>query len=328
MTLLIRAVVPSRLTTRVVEAAESMPGTAGVVVFDHASVLPAGDVVEILCVRESVDKLLESLEGMDVAKVGSVSVSEPALVLADKVNEAERATPGEGADAIIWDEVEAHTGEDSKLSWSFLAFLVIALQLAGIGIVTNSTIAIVGAMVVGPEFGPLAGIALGLVNRRWVLAKRSAIALGVGFPVAMVVTAFAAWLSVPLGLLDRTFLQHGSPATDFIYHPGPYSLIVAMLAGAAGMLSLIGQKSAVLVGVFISVTTVPAAGYVAVALALGEPVKAAGSALQLVLNLAGIIISAVAVLVFYHLVTSKGHPGQATPAARRRRAAARRYRGR
>ncbi len=328
MTLLIRAVVPAGLTTRVVNAAQSFPGTAGVVVFDHASVLPPGDVVEILCVRESVDELLDSLEGMDIVTVGSVSVSEPGLVLSDRVNEAEQATPGEGADAIIWDEVEAHTGEDSKLSWSFLAFLVIALQLAGIGIVTNSTIAIVGAMVVGPEFGPLAGIALGLVNRRWALAKSSALALGVGFPVAMAVTAGAAWLSVPLGLVDQSFLQHGSPATEFIYHPGPYSLIVAMLAGAAGMLSLIGRKSAVLVGVFISVTTVPAAGYVAVALALGEPAQAAGSALQLVLNLTGIIISAVAVLAFYHLVTARTHPGQATPAARRRRAATRRYRGR
>ncbi|HET8642513.1 MAG TPA: transglutaminaseTgpA domain-containing protein, partial [Pseudonocardiaceae bacterium] len=39
------------------------------------------------------------------------------------------------------------------------------------------------------------------------------------------------------------------------------ALIVALLAGAAGMLSMTSAKSAALVGVFISVTTVPAAGY-------------------------------------------------------------------
>ena len=89
-----------------------------------------------------------------------------------------------------------------------------------------------------------------------------------------------------------------------------------MLAGAAGMLSLIGRKSAVLVGVFISVTTVPAAGFVAVALVLGEPDKAAGSALQLLVNLAGIIVSAIAVLVFYRLLHAKRRgrtgPGRGT----------------
>ena len=51
--------------------------------------------------------------------------------------------------------------------------------------------------------------------------------------------------------------------TEFIYQPGVLSLIVALLAGAAGMLSLTSSNSAALVGVFISVTTVPAAGYVA-----------------------------------------------------------------
>ncbi|MBW4095733.1 MAG: DUF389 domain-containing protein, partial [Acidobacteria bacterium] len=103
------------------------------------------------------------------------------------------------------------------------------------------------------------------------------------------------------GLVPADFLQHGSPATEFIYHPGPFSFIVALLAGAAGMLSLIGRKSAVLVGVFISVTTVPAAGFVAVALVLGEPAKASGSAIQLLINLAGIVVSSVVVLIAYKL---------------------------
>ncbi|MET3901523.1 putative membrane protein [Paenarthrobacter sp. 4246] len=89
---------------------------------------------------------------------------------------------------------------------------------------------------------------------------------------------------------------------EFIYHPGPYSLIVAALAGAAGMLSMISHRSSALVGVFISVTTVPAAGYVAVAWVLGEYSKAAGSAMQLALNLVGIVTAAAAVLLFYRLI--------------------------
>ncbi len=52
-------------------------------------------------------------------------------------------------------------------------------------------------------------------------------------------------------------------------------------------------------------TTVPAAGFVAVALVLGEYQKAAGSAIQLLLNLVGIVASALAVLIFYRVITRR-----------------------
>jgi len=84
---------------------------------------------------------------------------------------------------------------------------------------------------------------------------------------------------------------------DFIFQVGPISFVVALLAGAAGMLSLVSSKSAALVGVFISVTTVPAAGFAAVAAILGDWDVAAKSALQLVVNLVGIVVAGVLVLV-------------------------------
>ena len=75
------------------------------------------------------------------------------------------------------------------------------------------------------------------------------------------------------------------PLTAFIYQPDTLSWIVAFLAGIAGMLSLTSAKSAALVGVLISVTTVPAAANVALALAFGEIAEARGSAIQLGINL-------------------------------------------
>jgi uncharacterized hydrophobic protein (TIGR00271 family) len=143
-----------------------------------------------------------------------------------------------------------------------------------------------------------------LVRRQWTLGRRAAVALAVGIPVAMLLAALTAWLSIPLGLYPTDALDTGS-AVEFIYHPGPYSLIVAVLAGTAGMLSVISRRSAALIGVFISVTTVPAAGFVAVALVLGEYQKAAGSALQLLVNLVGIVAAAFAVLVFYRLISRR-----------------------
>ena len=300
----LRIFVPETLSDAVVDCSTGELGVAEVSRQRGASVVPPGDVIHVLLARESVEALVEKLHALNVQEQGSISVSMPELVLSDRADKATAAAPGEGADAVIWDEVSRQTGEDSRLTWSYLAFLVLATQLAAIGIVTDSTIAIVGAMAVGPEFGPLAALAVALVQRQWKLGRRAALALGVGFPVAMLAAAFTAWLSVPLGLFPADVLDRGS-AADFIYHPGPYSLIVAVLAGIAGMLSVISRRSAALVGVFISVTTVPAAGFVAVALVLGEFEKAAGSAVQLALNLVGIVVAAVAVLVFYRLITKR-----------------------
>ena len=44
--------------------------------------------------------------------------------------------------------------------------MVLAALIAGAGIVTDSQILIIGAMVVGPEFGPLAGFCVAVVQRR------------------------------------------------------------------------------------------------------------------------------------------------------------------
>ena len=300
----LRICVPEELSAVTLKTCQDHTGTAEAAFFRGASVEPAGDVIEIHIARESVETLLEKLDVLKVQDAGSIVISMPELVLSRRADKAESSAPGDGADALIWDEVTSQTGEDSRLTWSYLAFLVLATQLAAIGIVTNSTIAIVGAMAVGPEFGPLAALAVALARGDWTLGRRAAVALGVGFPVAMLLAALTAWLSVPLGLFPADVLGTGS-AVEFIYHPGPYSLIVAVLAGAAGMLSVISRRSAALIGVFISVTTVPAAGFVAVALVLGEFQKAAGSAFQLLLNLVGIVVAAVAVLLFYRVVSKR-----------------------
>ena len=70
-----------------------------------------------------------------------------------------------------------------------------------------------------------------------------------------------------------------------------------MLAGIAGVLSLTSAKSGALVGVFISVTTVPAAGAIALGLAIGEPGEIGEAAAQLGINLAGILVAALTTLL-------------------------------
>jgi uncharacterized hydrophobic protein (TIGR00271 family) len=224
------------------------------------------------------------------------------MAIGEGVRRAERNAPGDAADAVIWEEVISSTGEDSTLTWVFMAFMVLACLLAAIGVATNSPITIVGAMVVGPEFGPLAGIAVGLRLRRMDAVRRGIIALVVGFAGAIAATAVVAVLWRATGLVNAGDLAH-STRTEYIYQPGWFSLITALVAGAAGMLSLTSAKSAALVGVFISVTTIPAAGNLALALVFGRFYDAAGSALQLVINLTGIVAAG------YLVLLARGHSG-------------------
>ena len=163
--------------------------------------------------------------------------------------------------------------------------------------VTDSPVTLMGAMVVGPEFGPLAAISVGLVRRRWDLVRRASLALAIGFPLAMLITAGGTALGSVTGLFDANAIAGDGHQLDFVYQIGPWSLIVALLAGAAGMLSMTSAKSAALVGVFISVTTVPAAGYASVAAILGEWDRTIESIGQLVINLVGVVLAAAGVLL-------------------------------
>jgi uncharacterized hydrophobic protein (TIGR00271 family) len=292
----IRVISPPVRSDAVRELLLAEPGATHVTVLPGVAVQPVGDVVEADVTRESVDGVLSSLRGLGIDRAGGVTLGTIDTTLSDAADAAEQAAPGDPMDAVIWEEVVARTGEESRLSISFQVFLTIACLLAAIGAITDSSVTVVGAMVLGPEFGPLAAVAVGAVLRRGDLVKRGVVALGVGFPLAMAVTAAASVLFDALGLLSTAALDN-LDQVDFIYKVGPFSFIVALLAGAAGMLALTSAKSASLVGVFISVTTVPAAAFAAVALVEGHYAQALGSAAQLAINVVGIVVAAVAVLV-------------------------------
>jgi uncharacterized hydrophobic protein (TIGR00271 family) len=252
----------------------------------------------VLCdvAREGANAVLEGLRALDLDRTGGIAIEDITVSLSAHAREAADAAPGLGTDAVVWAEIEQKTGEETHLSATYLTFFIVATVIAGIGVLLDQPILIVGAMVVGPEFGPLASLCLGLVRRRRAIVTRSLAALAVGFLVAMAVTVITTWALTGLGLVSKSMLLAERPLTDFIWRPDALSWIVGFLAGIAGMLSLTSAKSGALVGVLISVTTVPAAANAAVALAYGVGDEAAGSAAQLLINLAAIVVAGVLTL--------------------------------
>ncbi|MFH5209996.1 DUF389 domain-containing protein [Antrihabitans sp. NCIMB 15449] len=291
----LRVICPAEDTDAVLTILREHVGVTHLIVSRGAAVQPVGDAVQEDIAREAANDVLAELGKLGLEQSGALTLEPLETVLSDAAVKAEHDAPGDPADAVVWEELLSRTREESTLNGAFLAFLTIACLLAAVGVVTDSPVTIVGAMVVGPEFGPLAALAVSLVRRKYSLARRSMIALLFGFPVAMVATGLATLLGEAIGWIELDSVET-LDQVDFIYKVGPFSLVVALLAGAAGMLALVTAKSAALVGVFISVTTVPAAGFAVVAATNSEWRIALLSTGQLAVNLVGIVVAGVVVL--------------------------------
>ncbi|MFF7164735.1 DUF389 domain-containing protein [Streptomyces sp. NPDC008086] len=302
----LRLITPSDKTDDVVRLIEKTVGTAHVAVLPGAARNPAGDLVLCDVAREAGDELLADLQALGIQERGSIAVENIDLSLSKRADKAEAEAPGEGADAVLWEHLADATHEESTLSATYLAFLTLATMIAACGVVLDNAILIVGAMAVGPEFGPLAGLSTALVQRAPRLALRSLIALVVGFAVAMAVTVGFSSFMDALGQFSKEQLEADRPSTAFVYAPDAFSFIVAVLAGIAGTLSLTSAKSGALVGVAISVTTVPAAANAAVALSYGDTKQTWGSTEQLLLNLLGIVLAGTLTLLAQKWLWGKG----------------------
>jgi uncharacterized hydrophobic protein (TIGR00271 family) len=293
----LRIVAPHEQAEAALECLRGTDSIINVVHLRDAVIKPDGDLILCDVAREDASVVLADLRHLGIDRSGSISVEAPEAHISKAAEEAEKAASGAPSDAVIWEEVTGRTSEESTLSGTFLMFMVLAMLIASVGIFLDSPILIVGAMVVGPEFGPIAGFCVALVQRRGPLAVRSLAALAVGFPVGIAVAVLVVWLLRETGVTPEQFDSSDHGLSRSIANPDFLAFFVAFCAGIAGMLSLTTAKSGALIGVLISVTTIPAAANVAVGLVYGDDRAWHGSLQQLGLNVLAIHLAGVATLV-------------------------------
>lgn len=308
----LRLIVPADRADLVVETLVTDDRATNVVVLPGAARRPAGDVVHCDVTREATSDILAWLKAMGLYDDGSVAIASVDASPSRNARETERAAPGAPDDAVVWDVVVDRGYAEARGSWAFYAFLTLATMIAAVAVITDSAILVVGAMVVGPEFGVVAALALGLALRKRDLASQSLGLLIRGFLIAVALTLVAALAARAVGWIDADDVTAARPLTGFIWRPDKWSAVVAILAGCAGVLSQTAGRSNALVGVFISVTTVPAAGDLALSTALWAPNQIEGSAAQLALNLTGMTCAGVVTLLTQRLmwrstVLRRGH---------------------
>ena len=269
---------------------------AGVInlTIDEASVRsPDGDAIEFDVLQGRANEVIARLRELGVDRRGSITLEPISASISDVATRAQVGRPRFDEFAPVWEEVDARIRSNGRFPPSWYALLVIAGLIAAVGLLTNSQILIVGAMVVGPEYLAIVALAYGVIRRESGLVRKSATALLVGFALAVAAALLLSLVIRAAGLEPRAFELGIRPVSSLINTPDWFSFIVAVLAGLVGVISLTEARTSTLIGVFISVTTIPAAADMGVSLAFGSYQETVGSLEQLLLNV--FVLGAVAV---------------------------------
>jgi uncharacterized hydrophobic protein (TIGR00271 family) len=280
----VRVVSPQELTPRLVTALTGEPGVRNLVVLAGAARRPEGDALNFDLTDESANPVLRQLRRLDLSTRGSVTVSQVNVTLDDPRNATQMRRYARREQIPVWAVVEGTIRANATYPPSFYILLVVAGLIAAVGILTNSQILVVGAMVVGPEYFAIIAAALGCSKRDGPLVQEALTALSRGFLAAVIVTFLFALAIRGAGVAPAAFLNGARPVAELINSPNVFSVIVAVLAGLVGVVSLTESRANALIGVFISVTTIPAAASIGVSVAFSSWHAAAGSLYQLLLN--------------------------------------------
>jgi uncharacterized hydrophobic protein (TIGR00271 family) len=273
-------------TASMVAAAERLDRIDGVTRVRIRPAFRAGrSLVSARVGHDATDEVLERLLALGVSQED---------VTLSRVEELGGGATGGAQTSLIWVDVVGLAGSTSRLVARYLTFMAVAGVIACYGVVDANPILVVGAMAVSPDLLPITAAAVGLVGRSLRLTSRALVTLAVGMGVASAFAAIFAFAQNKLSLLpsgfnlDETVLQSLTKVND-------ETIVVALAAGIAGMLAFETRASAG-VGVAISVTTIPAAAYLGVAIGLGQPSQALGGLAVLGTNVAMIVAGASATL--------------------------------
>jgi len=180
----VRIASPPGLTERLLQALTT-DGVEDLVVLQARR--PDGDVVQFDLPRGSANAVFQRLRDPQLAGLRSVMIEavDASLTEPESARPAFRRDAQHGELAPVWEMVETGIRAGGIYPPSFFILLVIAALIAGVGILTNSQILIVGAMVVGPEYGAIIAVALGIERHRARPVRQGLTALLAGFLIAI-----------------------------------------------------------------------------------------------------------------------------------------------
>jgi len=293
----LRIVAPRETSERALRLLEESEATVNVAITRGAAVKPQGDVITCDVLDEDASMLVSDLREVGVGSVGTLDMEQLDASIGERAREADRADPGAAADAVVWERVGQTLTREGVASAGLIALFALSGMIAAVAILIDSAPIVVGAMALCPDFAAYAAFALGAVKGERHTLRNGLVALFLGFTAAVIMSFGTVAFLKATGVAPAVFNETGNVLAQSIAAPNAYSLVVALCAGAAGMLSVTLGRSTALVGVAVSITTIPAAADIGLATAYRDWASFRGSGLQLAVNIAGLLFASTLTLV-------------------------------
>ena len=179
----------------------------------------------------------------------------------------------------------------SSLTRNFVIVLSLASLIASLGLISDSTVVIVGAMLIAPLMKPILASAYGLVISDGRLFFRALLTLCTGIVITIVISASV-----------ETVFQLRDATNEIIarVRPSMVDLAIAIAAGiAAAMASVRKNVADTLPGVAIAVALVPPLCVTGIGISLKAWDVALGSFMRFATNLVAIVLCATIVFLIY-----------------------------
>ena len=282
----------------VVERLDALPGARHVSLTETGR---AGAVLVTADVRaDTADAALATLERL------GVPADDVVLLRVDRVGPVSEASESL---ALVWADLLSQARVQARAPARYFVFMAAAGVIAAFGVINESSVLIVGAMAISPDLLPITAACTGIVLRRRRLIWHGLGTLVLGLAVTCALAATATGLLNLLGLLPSGFALQEVPVAQT--HVNASTILVALAAGVAGMLAVETRASSA-VGVAISVTTIPAAAYLGVAVGVGELDKSLSALSVLGANVAMMLVGGSSALAVQRKLEPQTSRGSAT----------------
>jgi len=160
-------------------------------------------------------------------------------------------------------EAEASIREGVSFRGTNIVILVLAIFIASLGLNTNSTAVIIGAMLISPLMGPIIGLGLAVVIQDFALLRRSGRNLAAAAIFSILASAIYFLIS-PVAEGHSELLARTSPTI--------YDVLIGFFGGGAGIVALGSRsKGNVIPGVAIATALMPPLCTVGYGLATLQP---------------------------------------------------------
>lgn len=198
--------------------------------------------------------------------------------------------------------------ENSTPDFDFFYITGLAVLMATFGLLLDSPSVVIGSMLIAPVLYPVLGVALGLVMSNPSVLARSSITLTKSFLIGIGLSVIATLIFSQVDTDELVLTGEILSRTE----PGILYFFVAVVAGAAVSFALGKPEwSESLPGIAISVALIPPLAVVGIGIAQLNLAVIAGSLVMLLLNLAGIVFSALVTFSLMNLYT-KQHIAEST----------------